>query len=125
VRLLLDSNTFIWMVGQPREMSATVRQELADPRNDRFVSIVSMWEIAIKVSIGKLTLPGELEVAVEGMAARLLPISMAHVGRVQRLPFHHRDPFDRILVAQAIEEGLTIVTRDRRIAAYGVPVLPA
>jgi PIN domain nuclease of toxin-antitoxin system len=125
VRLLLDSNVFIWMVGRPRQLSATVRQELAEPRNDRFVSVASMWEISIKISLGKLTLPGDLGVAVEGMAARMLPISMPHVARIQRLPFHHRDPFDRILVAQAIEEGLTIVTRDRRIAAYGIPVLVA
>ena len=71
------------------------------------------------------TLPGTLQAAVDGMAAEMLPITMAHIGRVQTLPFHHRDPFDRMMIAQAMEEGLTIVTRDRHFQAYGVPVLAA
>jgi len=125
VKLLLDSNVFIWMVVRPQELSAATRQELLDPTNDRFVSTASLWEITIKLSLGKLTLPGKLDVAVDGMAARTLPIAMTHVARVQHLPFHHRDPFDRMLVAQAMEEGLTIVTRDRHIAAYNVPVMTA
>ena len=125
MRLLIDSNAFIWMVSQPGELSVASREILADPANDRFLSIVSMWELAIKLSLGKLALPGTLQAAVDGMGAEMLPITLAHIGCIQTLPFHHRDPFDRMMIAQAIEEGLTVVTRDRHFQAYGVPVLPA
>ena len=122
MRLLVDSNALIWAVGRPTELSAAARQALQES-NDRFVSIASMWEIAIKMSLGKLSLPDNLTAALNTIAAVALPITPTHIDRVQRLPFHHRDPFDRMLVAQAMEEGLTIVTRDRRVGAYGVPVL--
>lgn len=125
MRLLIDSNAFIWMVSQPRELSAASREALVDPANERFLSIAAVWEVAIKLSGGKLELPGTLQAAVDGMAAEILQITMRHVGRIQTLPFHHRDPFDRMMIAQAIEEGLTIVTRDRHFPAYGVPVLVA
>ncbi len=125
MRFLIDSNAFIWMVTRPAELSTAARQALQDPNNDRFVSIASIWEIAIMQSIGKLTLPGKLETALQGMAAVSLPITVAHIERAQHLPFHHRDPFDRMLIAQAMVEGLTIVTRDRRFEAYGVPLLTA
>lgn len=125
MRLLIDSNAFIWMVSQPRELSAGSRNALVDPANERFLSIAAIWEIAIKLSGGKLELPGTLQEAVDGMAAEILQVTMVHVGRVQTLPFHHRDPFDRMMIAQAIEEGLTIVTRDRHFPAYGVPILEA
>lgn len=113
------------MVSQPAELSSSASRALVDPANDRFVSIASIWEISIKLSTGKLSLPGTLEDALDGMAATLLPIAMPHIKRAQSLPFHHRDPFDRMLIAQAIEEGLTIVTRDRIFQVYGVPVLTA
>jgi PIN domain nuclease of toxin-antitoxin system len=122
---LIDSNAFIWMVSQPRDLSAESRDALVDPANERFLSIASIWEIAIKLSGGKLELPGTLQAAVDGMAAEMLPITMVHIRRVQTLPLHHRDPFDRMMIAQAMEEGLTIVTRDRHFRAYGVPVLAA
>jgi PIN domain nuclease of toxin-antitoxin system len=125
LRLLIDSNAFIWMVSQPQELSAASREAIVDPANQRFLSVSSVWEIAIKLSIGKLSLPGTLQAAVDGMGAEMLPITMVHIGRVQTLPFHHRDPFDRMMIAQAIEEGLTIVTRDRVFQSYGVPVLAA
>ena len=124
MRLLIDSNALIWAVGRPTELSAAARQALQES-TDRFVSIASMWEIAIKMSLGKLSLPDNLTAALNTIAAVALPITPTHIDRVQRLPFHHRDPFDRMLVAQAMEEGLTIVTRDRRVGAYGVPVLTA
>jgi PIN domain nuclease of toxin-antitoxin system len=122
---LIDSNAFIWMVSQPRELSAGSRLALVDPANQRFLSIASIWEIAIKLSGGKLELPGTLQAAIDGMAAEMVPVTLAHIGRIQALPFHHRDPFDRMMIAQAMEEGLTIVTRDRHFRAYGVPVLAA
>jgi PIN domain nuclease of toxin-antitoxin system len=124
LRLLIDSNALIWATSRPAELSPAARRALQDP-NDRFVSIASMWEIAIKVSLGKLSLPGDLTAALDIIAAEALLIAPRHISRVQTLPFHHRDPFDRMLIAQAIEEGLTIVTRDRELEAYGVPILTA
>ncbi|MBX9946904.1 MAG: type II toxin-antitoxin system VapC family toxin [Reyranella sp.] len=123
--LLLDSHVLIWLLGRPEYLSPPARQALSDPDNQRFVSIASLWEIAIKVSVGKLAFPAQLDEAIEHSASTLLPVSVAHAGRLLGLPFHHRDPFDRMLVAQAMEEGLTIVTRDRRFTAYGVPILAA
>lgn len=125
MKLLVDSHTFLWILGRPEELTNAAQQALADRGNERLVSVASLWEIGIKVSTGKLIVPMELDVAVPLSAAAMLPISIAHIKRVQQLPFHHRDPFDRILIAQAIEEGLTIVTRDRVFQSYGVAVLPA
>jgi len=125
VRLLLDSNAFIWAITRPAELSAAAREAVENPQNRRYVSISSLWEMTIKVSIGKLALPGNYTDGVDHIGAVLLPIAMTHVKRVHMLPFHHRDPFDRMLIAQAIEEGLTIVSRDRRFQAYGVPMLTA
>jgi PIN domain nuclease of toxin-antitoxin system len=123
---LLDSNAFLWAYARPEELSAASRHAIADIANDRWVSIASLWEIAIKLSIGKLSLPNDnLAAAIAHLAVTVLPISVVHVGRAQALPFHHRDPFDRMMIAQAIEEGLTVVTRDRHFAAYDVPVLAA
>jgi PIN domain nuclease of toxin-antitoxin system len=124
LRLLIDSNVLIWAVAQPTELSTTARRLLQDA-GERFVSIASIWEIAIKISVGKLSLPREVTAALDLVAAEPLAITTQHIRRVQSLPFHHRDPFDRMMVAQAMEEGLTIVTRDRHIKLYGVPVLAA
>jgi len=99
LRLLIDSNALIWAVGRPTELSAAARQALQES-TDRFVSIASMWEIAIKMSLGKLSLPDNLTAALNTIAAVALPITPTHIDRVQRLPFHHRDPFDRMLVAR-------------------------
>jgi PIN domain nuclease of toxin-antitoxin system len=87
--------------------------------------MASLWEIAIKISSGKLSLIEDVSRAVEDLDLEILPISLPHVRRVGGLPFHHRDPFDRMMIAQAFEEGLTIVTRDRAFKAYGVPLLEA
>jgi PIN domain nuclease of toxin-antitoxin system len=126
LRLLLDSNAFLWAYARPEELSEEARDAIADINNDRWVSIASLWEIAIKLSIGKLSLPNDnLAAAIAHLAVTVLPVSVVHVGRTQALTFHHRDPFDGMMIAQAMEEGLTIVTRDRHFAAYGVPILTA
>jgi PIN domain nuclease of toxin-antitoxin system len=125
LKLLLDANAFIWAYARPTELSPAARRALNDVANDRLVSIASLWEIAIKMSIGKLAFSENLAQALDDIAATLLPITLVHVARVRSLPFHHRDPFDRMMIAQAMEEGMTIVTRDRRVAPYGVPVLMA
>ena len=125
MKLLLDANAFIWAYARPTELSPAARRALNDVANDRLVSIASLWEIAIKMSIGRLAFSENLAQALDDIAATSLPITLIHVARVRNLPFHHRDPFDRMMIAQAMEEGMTIVTRDRRVAAYGVPVLMA
>lgn len=125
MKLLLDANAFIWAYARPTELSPAARRALNDVANDRLVSIASLWEIAIKMSIGKLAFSENLAQALDDIAATSLPITLIHVARVRSLPFHHRDPFDRMMIAQAMEEGMTIVTRDRNVAAYGVPVLMA
>ncbi len=125
MKLLLDSHAFIWAFSRPTELSTTVRQAIEDPSNDRFVSISSIWEITIKASIGKLAVPSNFTDAIQHLGAVPLQITIPHVKRLQTLPLHHRDPFDRLLIAQAIEEDLTIATRDRHFPAYGVPLLMA
>jgi PIN domain nuclease of toxin-antitoxin system len=125
LKLLLDANAFIWAYARPTELSPAARRALNDVANDRLVSIASLWEIAIKMSVGKLAFSENFARALDDIAATSLPITLVHVARVRILPFHHRDPFDRMMIAQAMEEGMTIVTRDRRVAAYGVPVLMA
>ena len=125
MKLLLDSNAFIWAYARPTELSLAARRALNDAANDRLVSIASLWEIAIKMSLRKLEFAEDLAQALDDIAATSLPITLEHAARVRSLPFHHRDPFDRMMIAQAIEENLTIVTRDRRVSAYDVSVLKA
>jgi PIN domain nuclease of toxin-antitoxin system len=125
LKLLIDSNALILAISRPAELTPAARQALQDPDNGRFVSIAAMWEIAIKISLGKLSLPDSIPAALQTIGAESLSIVSAHVLRVQSLPLHHRDPFDRMMIAQALEDGLTIVTRDRGFKAYDVPVLTA
>ena len=122
--LLLDTHALIWALSAPRRLPARVAAAIRDPETDVYVSAVSTWEIAIKSALGKIdaNLPAIVS-AVHAAELDELPITIAHTERLGALPPHHRDPFDRILVAQALEERLTIVTHDRLIAAYSVPRL--
>ena len=124
MRLLLDTHTFLWWVADAPELSARARTAIARSRNECFVSLASLWELAIKSSLGKLEISGSLARFIpEQLAAnrfRELGIEVRHVARVARLPFHHRDPFDRLLAAQALEEELTIVSADPLFRRYGV-----
>jgi PIN domain nuclease of toxin-antitoxin system len=125
LRLLLDTNAYIWAITRPSELSTVARQAIEDPESQRFVSVVSLWEMTIKLSVGKLNLPANYMDGVDHIGATLLPVTVPHLRQVQSLPLHHRDPFDRMIIAQALEENLTIVTRDRAFQAYGMPVLVA
>jgi len=125
LRLLLDSHAFLWAITQPSQLAAAARRAIEETENECFVSIASLWEMAIKSSRGKLSLPSNYSDGIEHLGAALLPITIGHVRRVQMLPFHHRDPFDRMLIAQAMEEGLMLMSRDRHVKLYGVPVLQA
>jgi PIN domain nuclease of toxin-antitoxin system len=124
VRLLLDTHAFLWWVAGGGELSRKARSAIGRSANTCHVSVASAWEIAVKVSLGLLRIDAPLERFVpEQLAANgFLPlaIDLRHTARVANLPFHHRDPFDRLLVAQALTEELTIVTADRIFARYGV-----
>jgi PIN domain nuclease of toxin-antitoxin system len=125
VRLLLDTHTLLWALSDVPRLSEGAHQAIEDSRNAVFVSAASAWEIAIKGASGRLTAPADLETRLEAKAFSPLDITVAHGLRAGALPLHHRDPFDRMLVAQAQMDRLTIVTRDPRIAIYEVAVLPA
>ena len=127
MRLLLDTHAFLWFLANDRSLSATALQAIANPPNDVFVSTASAWEIAIKASSGKLTLVRPFASIFPQQLAQnnldLLPIETDHLAGLFSLPSIHRDPFDRLLVAQAIVEGMTLVTADAHLAGYPVPIL--
>jgi PIN domain nuclease of toxin-antitoxin system len=124
VKLLLDTHAFLWWIRDDESLSARARKAIASERTHCFLSVASCWEMAIKKSLGKLEIPEPIDgfVAEQLSANRftLLPIDLRHVSHVSRLPFHHRDPFDRLLVAQAMEESLTIASADPIFHKYGV-----
>jgi len=124
MRLLLDTHAFLWFVAGDSALSRRARRQIEAPKNERFLSLASLWEIAIKHSLGRLTLAIPLSQLVERGAenngVQLLAIERAHVVAVADLPFHHRDPFDRLLVAQAMSHDLAIVGRDEAFDAYPV-----
>jgi PIN domain nuclease of toxin-antitoxin system len=119
----------LWAALDPARLSSDCREAIEDGENDVFVSTVSAWEIAVKQSLGKLELAQPAERWLPRVITRsgidILPVDMAAALRVRALPWHHRDPFDRLLAAHALTEGLTLATRDAVFSAYGVAVLPA
>jgi PIN domain nuclease of toxin-antitoxin system len=125
VRLLLDTHTLLWTLIAPDRLSANAAQAIAAEESEVFVSIVSPWEMAIAKALGRMNPPDDLEVQLEKRRFALLPVSLRHTHVIETLPHHHRDPFDRMLVAQAQVEGLTIVTIDRLLRRYPVSLLPA
>lgn len=129
MRLLLDTHTFLWAAGQSPKLSEAARTAIADRRNDVYVSAAVAWEIAIKSARGRLRLPFGAETYVPSRIAALgfatLPVTLEHALAVAALPVTHADPFDRILIAQAQFEGLTLVTRDAVMLSYPVRTLEA
>jgi len=121
-RLLLDTHIFLWWRGEPSRLSSILRSRIATA-DLVFVSVASAWEAAIKVSLGRLDLPDSLEAGVLASGFEKLLITFAHAERAAALPPHHRDPFDRMLVAQAQADGLTLVTRDPHLEPYDVEIL--
>jgi prevent-host-death family protein len=124
VRLLLDTNALLWWLAD-EGLTAQARDVIADPENLVVVSAVSAWEISIKKALGKLAAPDDLAHQIQAGGFAPLPITIAHGVAAGQLVRHHDDPFDRMLIAQALAEGLTIVTRDKRFNDYGVALLPA
>ena len=124
-RLLLDTHVLVWWLSDTDKLSSQSVSAISDPRNEVFVSTVTGWEIAHKRVRNQITAPENLGVVIEERGFTQLPLTFHHAESAARLPLHHRDPFDRFLVAQAQADGLTIVTRDRRMPLYGVHILPA
>jgi PIN domain nuclease of toxin-antitoxin system len=125
VNYLLDTHVLVDLLIAPQRVAQAVRRVLGDSLNDVVVSAVSGWEIAIKTSVGKLSLPEDLETELLRAGISLVDITLADGLRAGALPRHHNDPFDRMLVAQAQRRGMTLVTRDATLAAYGVQILAA
>ena len=125
--LLLDTHALLWFLTNDSSLSPQARGAIEDPANVTHVSAVSVWEVAIKFALGKLKLPASYadifprQLELNGFA--LLSITPAHCTTLLTLPFHHRDPFDRLLLAQAKAEGMTLVTDDGQFGSYGVPLL--
>lgn len=123
-RIVLDTHSFLWFVTADPKLSATAERLISIGSNEVLLSVASVWEIAIKVSIGRLPIPKLLDVFIpEQLRSNrigLLPIEPRHAFEVARLPLHHRDPFDRLLVAQALVEGLPIVSVDSAFDSYPI-----
>lgn len=124
-RLLLDTHVLLWWLADDPVLGAAARAHIADSRNEVFVSAASTWEISIKRTKGLLQAPDNLDTAVEDEGFSKLPISLFHGESAGALPEIHRDPFDRMLIAQAQAEGLELITSDSEIPKYGIRVLDA
>ena len=125
MKLLVDSCVIVWWLRSPESLSSQARTAIADPANDVVFSAASVWEIGLKVNKGKLHMPPEFAGVLLSDGFSSLSVTVAHTSRALMLPTVHQDPFDRILIAQALEEGLVIVTRDPTIQQYPLPVLVA
>lgn len=126
MRLLLDTSAFLWFIAGDSQFSETARLQILRDESQVFLSSVSVWEIAVKHGLRKLTLPSPVVDYVrlqrERQGFHRLPLQEADVNHLAKLPSHHRDPFDRMLICQCIEHGLRLVTSDPLIAAYPVPL---
>ena len=122
MKLLLDTHVVLWWQGSDRRLDRAARRMISNAA-EIWVSAVSAWEVAIKTGIGKLRTPGPFEAAVEASGFRQLPITFRHAAQAGELPLHHRDPFDRMLIAQSQVERLTLVTHDDVFSSYPVTVL--
>jgi PIN domain nuclease of toxin-antitoxin system len=127
MRVLLDTHALVWALAEPSRLSSRARATIADQATVVFVSLTSAWELAILQSLDRVRLDVPLATLfTDGLAAmrfHLLPIRLPHVAGVAELPRHHRDPFDRLLIATALAERLKVVSADRTFTRYGVPVV--
>ncbi|EFK05919.1 toxin-antitoxin system, toxin component, PIN family [delta proteobacterium NaphS2] len=124
MKILLDTHAFLWLLTDNRQLSETAREMFLDQKNSLFFSITSLWEICIKMSLGKLSLKnGWLKTIQNEMKANAInwvPVEIEHCTKLTKLPFHHRDPFDRMLIAQAMVEGMLLLSRDTRLSDYEI-----
>jgi len=127
MNLLLDSHSFVWMHEEPHKLSVKVAYEILNPANQIFLSVAGVWELQIKIALGKFSFSDTFEnvIAQERQAnnLRILPVNLAHALYLENLPPHHKDPFDRLLISQAIVENMTLVSVDANFARYQVNLL--
>ena len=123
MRILIDTHIFLWWDRQLRRLSQPLRAAITDEANDIFVSAATVWEIAIKRAIGKLSFDRPIVAAVPALGFEILPVVGAHAEHAGGLPPHHNDPFDRLIIAQAHLEGMVLGTQDRLMRPYGVAML--
>ncbi len=127
MKFLLDTHAFLWFIDGNQNLSITAKNAIEAPTNQRYLSIASLWEIAIKVSIGKLeigmTLTELVKREVYGNAINLLEIHSEHLDTLTALPFHHKDPFDRLILSQGLSENIAIITKDSLFANYPVNLI--
>ncbi len=123
--LLVDAHALLWALGAPDELTVEARSALSSPANEVVVSAASIWEIAIKRALGKLRAPSALVPAIDDLGFSVVPITGQDAERAGALPMHHRDPFDRMVLAQAMRLDAVVVSRDRAFDAYEVAVLRA
>lgn len=122
VNLLLDSHALLWALHDPQRLTSTAREVISDPRSLVYFSAASVWELELRAAKGKLTLPSDWIAATETLRFTELPVTSHDARRSAELPWHHGDPFDRLLVAQAQLRGVRLASRDPLVAAYDVPV---
>jgi PIN domain nuclease of toxin-antitoxin system len=125
LRLLLDTHTLLWTLKEPERLTARSATAIAAEDSRVFVSVVSPWELAIAEARGRLSTPDDLEAHLERNRFELLPVKLRHIDLIRAMAHHHRDPFDRMLIAQAQVEGLTLVTSDKEMRRYPVSIFPA
>lgn len=127
MNLLIDTHIFIWLQIELHKISAKKLQILEDKSNTLFLSLASIWELQLKIQNGKFSFPKLLPEIIQGQQEindlRILPITPEHIYELKNLPFHHKDPFDRLLIAQSIVEDFTLVTDDPKFSDYSVKIL--
>lgn len=126
MKILLDTHVFLWFIAGDSRLGVHARQLIEEPGNERYLSMASVWEITIKSSLGRLTVPTPPSTLIRehvwANAIDLLAITPEHCDILHTLPYHHKDPFDRLLIAQAMQEGMLLVTKDQAFAAYNIQV---
>ena len=124
-RILLDTHVLIWWMSGDEQLGLNAQKHISNTENSIYVSSASVWEMSIKQQLGKLSVPDDIESLVEELGFSALAMSLFHGQQAGALPMHHRDPFDRMLIAQAQAEGLQILTKDGHFPAYGVRLINA
>jgi len=123
MKLLLDTHTILWFLGDVEKLSKAALSAILEPENEKYVSIVSAWELVIKISLDKLSFEGGIAnffMVVEENGFEILPIKREYVKQLEKLPLYHRDPFDRMLIASAMAEGMNLISTDKEVIHYSV-----
>ena len=127
MQALLDTSTFLWFIGGSKKLSVEARKIIENFDNALFMSVASLWEIAIKISIGKLTLSEPFDHLIPQKIKEneidILQINLTHLSEMMKLPFHHRDPFDRLIIAQGISEKLPVIAGDEEFGNYQIDII--